>query len=260
MKITDKIAQRDSSRPFYFFEFFPPRTDQGFQNLLPRISRLAKLDPLAISVTWGAGGSTKDRSLDVAGMTQSEYGLDTILHLTCTNMMQGMVDMTLNHAKDRGIQNILALRGDPPRGKEEWLPVDPRFQRGIDLVTYIRAAPQFSDHFCIGVAGYPEGHPDSMATEDELLEQLKQKVDAGADFIVTQLFYDVDQFLHWVRKVREKGITVPIVPGVMPIQTYASFQRVVRLVGARLPPAIAEELDHVKVTQLACLEENLIWL
>ncbi|KAJ7583055.1 methylenetetrahydrofolate reductase-domain-containing protein [Mycena floridula] len=247
MKLTDKFAGRDPAHPFYFFEFFPPRTEQGFQNLLPRIARLGKLDPLAISVTWGAGGSTKDRSLDLAGLIQSEYNLDTILHLTCTNMMQGMVDVVLGAAKDRGIQNILALRGDPPRGKEEWIPVDPRFQHGVDLVSYIRSSPEFSSHFCIGVAGYPDGHADNLGhSEEEEIQFLKAKVDAGADFIITQLFYDVDQFLRWVEKLRTNGIKVPIIPGIMPIQNYSSFQRVTKLCGTRLPPSLLAELEEIK--------------
>lgn len=160
MKLSEKLKQYSSSHPFYFFEFFPPQTDAGFQNLLSRISRLSKLSPLAISITWGAGGSTKDRSLDLAGMIQREYsassstdGIDTILHLTCTNMMGGMVDHVLRSAKGAGIQNILALRGDPPRGKEEWIPVDPRFQHAIDLVKYIRSSEDYNDWFSIGVAG-----------------------------------------------------------------------------------------------------------
>ncbi|KAF9030677.1 methylenetetrahydrofolate reduct [Hymenopellis radicata] len=246
MKIIDKIAGRDASNPFYFFEFFPPRTDQGFENLLARISRLAALKPLAVSITWGAGGSTRDRSLDLAGITQKEYHIDTLLHLTCTNMLQGMVDDALNAARSRGIQNILALRGDPPKGKEEWIPIDPRFQHGVDLVSYIRSSSQLSSHFCIGVAGYPDGHPDTSNDEDTELDYLKAKVDAGADFIVTQLFYDVDQFLRWKDKARAKGITVPIIPGIMPIQTYSSFLRLIKLCGTSVPEQVMQDLEPIK--------------
>ncbi|KAF9014000.1 methylenetetrahydrofolate reductase-domain-containing protein [Cyathus striatus] len=245
MKLTDKIAQRDNSTPFYTFEFFPPRTDQGFENLIARISRLSTLNPLAISITWGAGGTTKERSLDLAGLTQSGYDLDTILHLTCTNMQQGMVDEVLETAKERGIRNILALRGDPPRGEEEWIPSDPRFTHGIDLVSYIRSLPDYSSHFCIGVAAYPDGHADSSLDEDEELDYLKAKVDAGSDFIVTQLFYDVDRFLEWQKKVRAKGINVPIIPGVMPIQTHASFLRLTKLCGTRVPPSVTSVLGPI---------------
>ncbi|KAJ3889733.1 methylenetetrahydrofolate reductase-domain-containing protein [Lentinula edodes] len=246
MKLTDKILAYNSPHPFYTFEFFPPRTDQGFENLLPRIVRMSNLNPLAVSVTWGAGGNTKDTSLNLAELTQSEYRQDTILHLTCTNMEKGTVDEALRAAKECGIQNILALRGDPPRGKEEWIAIDPRFQHALDLVTYIRSHPDFSSYFCIGVAAYPEGHPDHLVNEETELSLLKEKVDAGADFIITQLFYDEDQFISWFRKVRDKGITLPIIPGLMPIQTYQSFVRLTKLTGSKVPAQVMSDVDAIK--------------
>ncbi|TDL24992.1 MTHFR-domain-containing protein [Rickenella mellea] len=245
MKLSEKIRHSERSRPFFTFEFFPPRTDQGFANLLARISRLASLDPLAINVTWGAGGSTKDRSLDLAGIAQSEYGIDTVLHLTCTNMVQGSVDAALRDAKERGIHNILALRGDPPRGEEYWIPTDPRFTHAIDLVKYIKSSPEFSD-FCVGVAAYPDGHADRETDEDGEIKYLKAKVDAGADFIVTQLFYDVDGFLRWLSKVRETGIGVPIIPGIMPLQNYGSFLRLTKLCGTRVPVELQAALEPIR--------------
>ncbi|KAI0807792.1 MTHFR-domain-containing protein [Fomes fomentarius] len=241
MKFVDKISQHDGGKLFYTFEFFPPKTDQGLENLVSRIARMVTLDPLAVSITWGAGGTTKDRTLDLAGLTQLEYGADTILHLTCTNMVQGTVDAALREAKERGIENILALRGDPPRGAEHWIPTDSRFQHGVDLVRYIKSTPEFA-HLCIGVAAYPDGHPDRDINGDEELEHLKEKVNAGAEFIVTQLFYDVENFLQWYKKIRAKGITVPIIPGIMPIQTYASFLRMTKLCATRVPPEIMHEL------------------
>ncbi|KAI0042689.1 methylenetetrahydrofolate reduct [Auriscalpium vulgare] len=244
MKLADQLSTAHT--PFYTFEFFPPRTDQGFSNLLARISRLAELKPLAISVTWGAGGSTKERTLELAALTQKEYEIDTIMHLTCTNMEKGMVDEALRAAKAIGIQNIMALRGDPPRGEEYWIPTDPRFAHAADLVSYIRSHPEFSDAFSIGVAGYPDGHADKALSEEDEFRNLKAKVDAGADFIVTQLFYDVDNFLLWVKKVRATGITVPIIPGVMPLQTYASFLRLTKLCGTNIPAALQAELEPIK--------------
>ncbi|KAI0263359.1 methylenetetrahydrofolate reduct [Gloeopeniophorella convolvens] len=244
MKLADKIAQAQG--PFYTFEFFPPRTDQGFSNLLARIARLAELKPLAINITWGAGGSTRDRTLELATLTQKEYALDTVMHLTCTNTERGSVDVVLRAAKEIGIQNLLALRGDPPRGEEYWIPTDPRFEHAADLVAYIRAAPEFADAFSIGVAGYPDGHADFAGTEDEEIAFLKAKVDRGADYIVTQLFYDVDNFLRWLKKIRASGITVPVIPGIMPIQTYASFLRVTKLCGTHVPDAVQAALDPIK--------------
>ncbi|KAG9125481.1 hypothetical protein FRC07_007434 [Ceratobasidium sp. 392] len=245
MKLVDKLSRHSSDTPYFSLEFFPPRTEQGFSNLLTRINGLANLKPIAVSITWGAGGSTRDRSLELAGFCQAGNGLDTILHLTCTNMEKGLVDEVLTTAMERGISTILALRGDPPRGEEYWIPTDPRFQHAEDLVTYIKQHPTFSSHFCIGVAGYPDGHSDG-GTEDEQLTYLKRKVDAGAEFIVTQLFYDVHRFKSWLGKVRARGITVPIIPGVMPLQTYAMFTRMTALCNATVPEHIQTQLDAIK--------------
>ncbi|KAH7313233.1 methylenetetrahydrofolate reductase-domain-containing protein [Rhizoctonia solani] len=245
MKLTDKIANHTSTLPYFTFEFFPPRTDQGYSNLLTRINGLAGLKPIGASVTWGAGGSTRDRSLDLAGFCQADNGLDTILHLTCTNMEKGAIDDALTTAMERGISTVLALRGDPPRGEEYWIPADPRFQHAEDLVTYIKQHPTFGNHFCIGVAGYPDGHSEG-GSEEEQLAYLKRKVDAGAEFIITQLFYDVEKFKSWLRKVRDTGITVPVIPGVMPLQTYATFIRMTDLCKATVPQHIQANLDAIK--------------
>ncbi|CAE6420526.1 unnamed protein product [Rhizoctonia solani] len=245
MKLSEKLANHTSDAPYFTFEFFPPRTDQGYSNLLTRISGLASLKPIAASVTWGAGGSTRDRSLDLAGFCQRDNGLDIILHLTCTNMEKGTIDDTLATAMERGISTVLALRGDPPRGEEYWIPADPRFQHAEDLVTYIKQHPTFGSHFCIGVAGYPDGHSEGGG-EEEQLSHLKRKVDAGAEFIITQLFYDVEKFKSWVRKVRNTGISIPVIPGVMPLQTYATFTRMTELCKATVPQHIQANLDAIK--------------
>jgi len=199
-----------------------------------------------VSVTWGAGGTTKERSLDLAQITQSEYGVDTILHLTCTNMELGSVDDALRKAKALGIQNVLALRGDPPRGEEYWIPTDPRFTHALDLVTYIKSNPEFSSSFCVGVAAYPDGHADREVDAETELEHLKAKVDAGADFIITQLFYDVDAFVVWLGKVRAKGVHVPVIPGIMPLQSYGSFQRLTKLCGTKVPAQLEHDLDAIR--------------
>lgn len=146
-------------------------------------------------------------------------------------------------AKELGIVNLLALRGDPPRGEEYWIAADPQFQHGSDLVRYIRR--EYGDHFCIGVAGYPEGAPDS-ADRSQDVRYLKDKVDAGADFIVTQLFYDTDRFISWIEECRSAGITVPIIPGIMPIQNYASFRRLTNLCKAQVPADIVEALTPLQ--------------
>lgn len=160
------------------------------------------LGPEFIDVTWNAGGTSSDTTLELCTTAQSVYGLETCMHLTCTNMPREKIDVALKAAKEGGIQNILALRGDPPRGQENWTSVDTGFSYASDLVRYIRE--QYGDYFCIGVAGYPEGHPDSKDKSVDL-RYLKEKIDAGADYIVTQLFYDCDLYLDWVKSVREIG-------------------------------------------------------
>lgn len=205
---------------------------------------MAQLEPEFISCTWGAGGSTHERTLELCSTAQSLYGLDTLMHLTCTNMEKAKIDEALEQAKKAGIRNILALRGDPPRGHEYWTPVDSEFQHAIDLVKYIRK--HYGDTFCIGVAGYPEGHID-CPDKNQDMQYLKEKVDAGADFILTQLFYDVDACVTWMQKCRSHGIQVPIVPGIMPIPTYQSFRRMINLCNVKVPDNVMADLDAIKV-------------
>ncbi|KAF9187149.1 hypothetical protein BGZ51_001531 [Haplosporangium sp. Z 767] len=246
MKIVDKIAEKAAEgKPFYSFEYFPPKTSQGLSNLFDRIGRMQVLSPTFVTCTWGAGGSTYEKTTELCTVAQTVHGLETCMHLTCTNMDRGKVDGALAEAKKAGIQNILALRGDPPRGQEYWTQVDDTFVHAIDLVRYIRQ--QYGDYFCIGVAGYPERHMDSthLSSEDEI-QFLKAKIDAGADFVLTQLFYDVDGFLEWEKQCRSLGITCPIIPGIMPIQSYNGFRRITNLAKIRVPSAVHKALDPIK--------------
>lgn len=291
--ITTKIASALSrDEPFWSFEFFPPKTTQGLANLYNRIARMrSNLDPSWIHVTWGAGGTTGGKSLELAGRIQhgkldpdhhlvqtevqqigagsqqhidkikggkswekgGEDACDVCLHLTCTNVEKKSLDETLETAKRVGIKNILALRGDPPRGEEYWVAADDRFQHATDLVRYIRE--YHADYFCIGVAGYPEGHADYVDRDVKRdLRYLKEKQDAGAQYIVTQLFYDVDNFLAWYKECRAIGITIPILPGIMPIQNYQSFRRMTNLCKARVPQLILDALEPIKSDDAAVKE------
>ncbi|RHZ89148.1 hypothetical protein Glove_18g55 [Diversispora epigaea] len=243
MKITDKINTLESDQSYYSFEFFPPKTDEGLANLYNRLKRMSLLEPLFASFTWGAGGSTIDKTLEMCTTSQGLYGFETCMHLTCTNVVREIVENALKEAKNAGIQNILALRGDPPRGHEYWTSCDDEFTLAIDLVKYIRK--KYGEWFCIGVAGYPEGYPDSTDKEQDL-KFLKEKVDAGANFIITQFFYDVDSFIEWEKKCREIGITVPIIPGIMPIQGYNSFRRITNLCKVKVPGEILNALETFK--------------
>ncbi|KAH9446266.1 hypothetical protein Pst134EA_030187 [Puccinia striiformis f. sp. tritici] len=241
-KVVELIECLRDDEVYFTFEYFPPKTIDGLSNLYARIQRMANLKPSCAHVTWGASGSTSDTSLEIAAMVQDQLSIPACLHLTCTNIQRSHLDQTLSQAKESGIVNILALRGDPPRGTENWIPTDQQFQHAIDLVKYIRKEHQ--THFCIGVAAYPEGTNDF--DQDQELDYLKQKVDAGADFIVTQLFYDVNFFLNWVKACRKLGINVPIIPGIMPIQSYEGFRRLTALCKTKIPDSIHAKLIPIK--------------
>ncbi|ODV65541.1 methylenetetrahydrofolate reduct [Hyphopichia burtonii NRRL Y-1933] len=248
--VKEKILSLKSNERFISFEFFPPKTDAGFRNLLARLSRMLALNPLFITVTWGAGGSTSEKSLDLAATCQKELGLTTVLHLTCTNTNKEIIDDALSKAKSNGIRNILALRGDPPRTEEYWTP-NCDFNNAVDLVRYIKQ--QYGDYFCIGVAGYPEGHVDGSDNSQQSIEKdipyLIEKIEAGADFIITQLFFDVDKFLNYEKVLRSypQLSNIILIPGLMPITTYKVFTRSTKLSHASVPDDIATKLHDASV-------------
>jgi methylenetetrahydrofolate reductase (NADPH) len=231
---------------YYSLEFFPPKTEAGLDNLLTRIDRMAqRLDPLFIDVTWGSISAAAN-TMAVASHAQKYLGVDVLLHLSTVNMSHEQIEQVLNQAKGSGIQNILVLRGDPPRGKYSWAPNDVSggyCDRAIDLVKLIRTL--HGDYFGIAVAGHPEGHPSSRNDDEEMLH-LKEKVESGADFIITQLFYDLDVLLNYVSRCRKAGITCPIIPGIMPIQSYSSFKRMTEYCQVTVPDYIWQLLDAVK--------------
>ncbi|KAF2672603.1 methylenetetrahydrofolate reductase 2, partial [Microthyrium microscopicum] len=244
MHISQKLAKsREEGRTTFSFEFFPPKTAQGIQNLYDRMDRMHSLGPSFIDITWGAGGRIASLTTEMVQTAQSAIGLETCMHLTCTDMPRSKIDGALDAAEKAGCRNILALRGDPPREKEKWEATEGGFRYAKDLVTYIKK--HHEDKFDIGVAGYAEGCEDNE-DPDELIDHLKEKVDAGATFVVTQMFYDVDIFIAWVRKCRAKGITVPIIPGIMPIHTYAAFLRRAQWTKCHVPDEWMEKLDKVK--------------
>ncbi|KAJ4377330.1 methylenetetrahydrofolate reductase 1 [Neocucurbitaria cava] len=259
-KITDKINALPDGANYFSLEFFPPKTAMGFANLQTRLERMSQaLRPLFVTVTWGAGGSTATKSLELAEICQRQLGLTTCLHLTCTNMNRALVDDALEQAKVLGIRNILALRGDAPRSEEyrdEGQSPDEDsnkdFTWAIDLVRYIRK--QYGDYFCIGVAAYPEGHSDESHPEHQDpqfdIPHLLEKTKAGADFIMTQLFFDVEAYDKFEKILREHESgafkTIPIIPGLMPIQSYKILLRTSKLSHANLPVDILARLDAVK--------------
>lgn len=201
------------------------------------------LSPLFMDLTWGAGGSNSDLALEIAGTAQGMCAAQLMLHLTCTNMSVAGIKDSLDKAKKAGIRNILALRGDPPKGSEEWTATEDGFTTATQLVAYIRK--EYGDWFGIGVSGYPEGHISCTSLEDDI-KYLKEKIDAGADFIITQLFYDCDIYQSWIEKIRAIGITCPVVPGIMPIQNYNGFIRMTSFCKTAVPAEVSEALELIK--------------
>ncbi|CCH61792.1 hypothetical protein TBLA_0F02520 [Henningerozyma blattae CBS 6284] len=297
MKITEKLQKNHnnlngSSHPTFSFEYFVPKTDQGVQNLYDRIDKMYQNSlPQFIDITWNASGSITNISTnELVSNTQSVLGLETCMHLTCTNMDVSLIDNALKYAYESGCQNILALRGDPPSTEctkkegsnaniDDDTEVKQCFKYAKDLVKYIRV--RYGDYFDIGVAGYPEGHPENMAKkkkqsnhrtgninnnssdaemldeemveddsgedpEEELLLHLKEKVDAGANFIITQMFYDADNFIDWCHKVYDIGIHIPIFPGIMPITTYSAFLRRSDWCQIKIPQEFLDVLEPIK--------------
>ncbi|KAG7192323.1 uncharacterized protein KQ657_002042 [Scheffersomyces spartinae] len=246
--VKQKIAALKNDEKFISFEFFPPKTEAGFRNLYARLQRMLALNPLFVTVTWGAGGSTSEKSLDLAATCQKELGLTTILHLTCTNTNKEIIDKALARAKENGISNILALRGDPPRAEEYWTP-NCDFNYAVDLVRYIKE--QYGDYFCVGVAGYPEGHVDgldnTLQDPQKDLPYLLEKVEAGADFIITQLFYDVDKFISYENLLRSvpQLKEIALIPGLMPVTTFKVFTRATRLSHATIPSDILTKFERI---------------
>lgn len=258
-RITDKIAALPPDASYFSLEFFPPKTAMGFANLRSRLERMARaLKPTFVNVTWGAGGSTAQKSLELAEICQRELGLTTCLHLTCTNMNRRLIDKALEDAKVLGIRNILALRGDPPRraeyrdeNEDEEDDGADEFNWAADLVKYIKK--NHGDYFCIGVAGYPEGHADESHPLGQNMEHdlpyLVEKARAGADFIMTQLFFDIEAYDKFETTLREHPSgafkNIIIIPGLMPIQNYQMIKRTTKLSHARIPDELMARLEEV---------------
>ena len=237
MKIADKLAQAGHS---FSFEFFPPKDEKSAQALLRAVERLRSLEPAYVSVTWGAGGSTRRKTLDVVQMAKSRFGLESMAHLTCVGAAKVEIDAVLADIEARGIENVLALRGDPPQGDASFTPHPDGLAHADELVARIRSRWGFS----IGVAGYPEGHIESPSLEADL-DHLKRKIDAGADFIVTQLFFDNDAFFRFVERVRAAGIEAPVLPGIMPITNVGQIKRFTDLCGASIPKRLLDRIEPI---------------
>lgn len=220
-------------------ELFPPKTDAGMEELRRNVAELVTFGPAYITCTYGAGGSTREKTLDIVEWVRNEFGLPIAAHLTCVGSTADQLRDYLRDATARRVDFIVALRGDPPKGQDRFVPVDGGFAHANELVKLIRA--EFA-HFGIAVAGYPETHQEAPSRAVDL-ENLKRKVDAGADIVITQLFYDNEDFYRFRDRCAAIGITVPIVPGILPITNLAQIRRISSLCGCALPPELLSRLE-----------------
>ncbi|MBI3881024.1 MAG: methylenetetrahydrofolate reductase [NAD(P)H] [Verrucomicrobia bacterium] len=248
--IRDIFAAKQAARkPVISFEFFPTKTDEGERNLMEKtIPALAKLRPDFCSVTYGAGGSTREKTLGLVARIQNEHGLTTMAHLTCVNATEAETRHVLAQARALGVKNILALRGDPPGGTGEFVKTEGGFEFSYQLVQLLREVGGFS----IGVAGFPEGH--IACREGKLVDwqRLKHKIDCGADFVVTQLFFDNADFYEFRDFLVKAGVKVPIVPGIISIGSAAQIKKFTALCGAKLPAPLLADLEKYAADDVAC--------
>lgn len=235
MRVIDKLAALPpEGAPHFSLEFFPPKTEAGLQNLYVRMQRMTSMRPLFVDITLGAGGSTSELSLAIAAHAQKYLGTEAMLHVTCSGVTRDQILALLEAARSAGIQNVLALRGDPVKGAALWTPTKGGLGSALELVQLIRST--HGDYFGIAVAGFPEGHPSSAASHEEQMVALAAKVQAGADLVLTQFFYESGAFLSFLASCRSAGIKCPVIPGMMPIQSYAAFSRMTAVCRTRVPP------------------------
>lgn len=239
MKIIDTLSR---GRRTVSFEFFPPKSDEGFEDLFRTIEALRPLAPDYVSVTYGAGGSTRRKTVDLVTRIKNEIGIEAMAHLTCVGSTREEIAEVLDTLDQGGIQNVLPLRGDPPRGQAEFKPTPGGFAYANELVEYIRGG---NHSFCLAAACYPEKHPDAPSAESDL-DNLKRKVDAGADFLITNLFFHNDDFYRFRDRAVAAGIGVPVIAGIMPIRNVKSIKRFTQMCGATIPPGLLAKIEGVE--------------
>ncbi len=240
MKIAElyKRSQRTIS-----FEFFPPKTQEGEVKLFEIIEQLKGLDPAFVSVTYGAMGTTRDNTIRIVTRIKNEIGLEAAAHLTCVGHTRDEIEKVLEELVQNGIENIVALRGDPPKGETVYKALPNGLQYGSELVAFIRQHPRFSQAFSLAVAGYPEGHIECKDKVEDL-KHLKQKCDQGADVVITQLFFINADYFDFVERARKIGIKQPIVPGIMPVSHGPQIQKFAQMCGAAIPVEMADAISR----------------
>jgi len=237
MRIVEKLG---GISPAISFEFFPPKDREGVDRLFATVADLAPFAPAYVSVTYGAGGSTRQLTVDLVGRIQREVGIEAMAHLTCVGATQAELGGVLEQLQQKGVQNIIALRGDPPKGATAFVTHEGGFSNASQLVAFAKQ----QGTFCIAGACYPEKHPEAASLEADLAN-LKRKVDAGAEFLITQLFFDNADYFAFVERARALGITVPIIAGIMPVTNVSQIKRFTAMCGARMPEGLLQRLEPV---------------
>ena len=249
-----RIANAFGGGPTVSFEFFPPRTPEAEKRLYETVERLAPLKPTWVSVTYGAGGATRRLTVDIVRRIKRESGIEALAHLTCVGHTAGELAEILDELVAGGIENVLALRGDPPRGQTVFTPVAGGFAHGAELAAFIRSRW----NVCVAGAAYPETHIEAADPETDL-RHLRAKVDAGAQVLITQLFFDPADYFAFVERARAAGITVPIVPGIMPVTNVAQIERFTTMCGARIPASLRDLLAQAGEDELAVTAVGIEW-
>ena len=252
MKIIDLLNQDKLSLSF---EVFPPKSETTFESVKSATEEIAKLHPAFMSVTYGAGGGTSQYTLDIAKNIKSIYGVPTLAHLTCVSSTKGAVKQKIQEIKAAGIENIMALRGDIPETLKDTDRSNWDYKYAIDLIKELKST---DNDFCIGAACYPEIHPESTSQKDDI-KRLKEKVDAGVDFLTTQMFFDNNLLYNFLYKIREAGITVPVIPGVMPITNANQIERSIKLSGSFVPQRFKSLVDKFGGNPLAMQQAGIAY-
>jgi methylenetetrahydrofolate reductase (NADPH) len=235
MRIDEVIA---TTQPCFSFEFFPPKAAEGVEALYETIRVLEPLEPGFVSVTYGAGGATRDGTVEISGTIKRQFGIETMAHLSCVGETRDGLEEILDRIADAGLENVLALRGDPPRGETEFERPEGGLSSSAELAAFISERHEFA----LGGAGFPEVHPEAADLASDLAF-LKTKLDAGVSFVITQLFFDNQVFFDWLPAARSAGIDVPIIPGVMPITSYAQIRRFCEICQATIPQPLADAME-----------------
>ena len=249
----------ERGEPVFSFEFFPPKNDEGRAAFVDAVRRLRPLGPGFVSVTWGAGGSTRGRTLEMVTCCKREFEIEAMAHVTCVGATRAQLVDALNELMDAGIENVLALRGDPPRGQGGFKTVEGGLRYASDLVALAReVAEKRNQRLCIGAACYPEGHPECTDRHRDLAH-LKVKVGCGVDFLVTQLFFDNRAYFDFVGRARAAGIEVPIIPGLMPVTNVDQIRRFTSMCGATVPSMLSAALRVRREDPDAALQLGVAW-